>query len=130
MPRLARGRDIAPGSREASGIGTADFYARASFPFPGQRSRRSTEWCRTFDPLALAGAVHRLPQIAAPLHVQPEVRTVAEHAREYESGRRRYGPAVVAQLVDVLALNTHRLGQCGLGQPHGLHKLLDQDFAD
>ena len=37
LPKLARGRDIAPGSREASGTGTADFYARASFPFPASK---------------------------------------------------------------------------------------------
>ena len=74
------------------------------------------ERTRALDPLALLGAVHRLPQIAAPLHVEPEVRAVAEHARQDESRRCRHVPAVVAQLVDVLALHAHRLGQRGLGQ--------------
>jgi hypothetical protein len=38
----------------------------------------------TFDPLSLAGRVHRLLQMAAPLHVPPEIRAVAEHASEDE----------------------------------------------
>src|SRR6185437_13242804 len=101
-------------------------------PSPSRRprSRRGTDWFRAFDPLTLAGAVHRLPQIAAPLHVEPEVGAVPEHAREDERRRLGHVPAVVAQLVDMLALNAHRLGQRGLRQPHGLHELLDQDFAD
>ena len=46
-----------------------------------RRSRSSAQRLRTFDPLALPGAVHRLPQIAAPLHVQPEIGAVTEYAR-------------------------------------------------
>src|SRR5216684_5632352 len=75
-----------------------------------QRSRRGTERSRAFDSLALAWIIHRLPQLAAPLHVEPKVGAVAEHAREDERRRRRHVPAVVAQLVDMLALNAHRLG--------------------
>jgi hypothetical protein len=39
------------------------------------------------------------------------------------------GSAIVAQFVNVLALNAHCLGERGLGQPHWLHELLDQNFA-
>ena len=53
--------------------GTADFYARASFPFPVTKITPRYRAASRVDPLALAGTVHRLPQIAAPLHVQPEV---------------------------------------------------------
>src|ERR1700722_9059818 len=70
-----------------------------------QTSSRGTERRRAFDPLALAGTVHYLPQIAAPLDVEPEVGAVADHARKDERRRRRHVSAVVAQLVDVLALN-------------------------
>ena len=52
-------------------------------------SRRSAQGLGAFDPLTLAGTVHRVPQITAPLHVQPEVGAVAEHAREDERGCRR-----------------------------------------
>src|ERR1700686_2887898 len=43
----------------------------------------------TFDSLAFARTVHGRPQIAAPLHVQPEIGAVAEHAAEDKGGRRR-----------------------------------------
>jgi hypothetical protein len=46
-----------------------------------RRSRGGAQRLRAFDPLALPGTVHRLPQIAAPLHVQPEIGAVAEYAR-------------------------------------------------
>src|SRR6516164_9056522 len=59
-------------------------------------SRGGTEWLRTFDPFAFTGTVHRLPQINAPLNIEPEVGAVAEHARQDQGGRRRHGPAVVA----------------------------------
>lgn len=72
--------------------------------------------------------MHRFPQIAASLHVQPEVGTVAEYAGENERSRRGHLPAVIAQLVDMLALDAHRLRQRGLGQPHRRHELLDKDF--
>ena len=85
---------------------------------------------RTLDPLALARTVHRLPQVGAPLDVQPELRTVAENAREDKRGRGRDGPAVVAQLVDVLALDAHRCGECSLCQSERLHELLGESFAN
>ena len=85
---------------------------------------------RTFDPLALPGTVHRLPQIVAPLHVEPEIGAVAEYARKDQRGGRRYIAAVVAQLINVLALHPHRLGKRGLRQPHRLHELLDKNLAD
>ena len=72
--------------------------------------------------------MHRFPQIATPLHVQPELGTVAEYAGKNERSRRGHLPAVIAQLVNMLALNAHRFGQCGLGQPHRRHELLDKDF--
>jgi hypothetical protein len=96
---------------------------------PGSRSG-GAQRLRTLDPLALPGTVHRLPQIAAPLHVQPEVGAVAEYPREDQCGRRRHGPAIIAQLVDVLPLDAHRLGKRGLRQPHRLHELLDKDFTN
>ena len=102
-----------------------------------QRRRRRSSSALERPPAAVRvrsvrarGAVHRFPQIAAPLHVQPEIGAVAEHAGEDERGRRRHVPAVVAQLVDVLALHAHRLGQRALGQPQRLHELLDQNLAD
>lgn len=68
--------------------------------------------------------------IGAPLHVQPELGAVAEDAREDERRRRGDGSAILAQLVDVLALNPHDLCQSALGEPHRVHKLLHKDFAD
>jgi hypothetical protein len=76
------------------------------------------------------GAVHRLPEIAAALHVQPEIRAVAEHAGEDKRGGGSYVPAVVAQLIDVLALDAHRLGQRDLGESHRPHKFFDECLAD
>src|SRR5437667_10215804 len=67
-----------------------------------------------FDPLAFARRVHRRPQIAASLPVQPEVRAVTEHAGKDERSGRGHGPAVVAELVDVLAWHGHGLGQRAL----------------
>jgi len=74
--------------------------------------------------------VHRLPQVAASLHIQPEIRAVAEHAGKDERRWSRHGPALVAQLVDMLALHAHRFGQRGLRQAHGRHEFFDQNFAD
>jgi asparaginyl-tRNA synthetase len=45
------------------------------------RSRCSAQRLCTLDSRTLPGTVHRLPQIAAPLHVQPEIGAVAEYAR-------------------------------------------------
>jgi asparaginyl-tRNA synthetase len=60
------------------------------------RSRCSAQRLCTLDSRTLPGTVHRLPQIAAPLHVQPEIGAVAEYACEDERGCRRHVPAVVA----------------------------------
>jgi len=46
--------------------------------------------------------VHCIPQIAAPLHVQPEIGAVAKHTGKDERGRGGDVSAVVAQLIDVL----------------------------
>jgi hypothetical protein len=67
--------------------------------------------------------MHRLPQVAAPLYVQPEIGAVAEHSRRDESRRGRHVAAIVAQFVDVLALHAHRLSQAGLGQAQRLQEL-------
>ena len=77
------------------------------------------QWSSTFDPFALTGTVHRFPQIAAPLHIQPKIRAVAEHAGKDERGRSGHVATVVAQLVDVLALHPHRFGQCACVRPIG-----------
>ena len=50
--------------------------------------------------------------------VQPELGVVAEDARKDERRRRGDGSAILAQLVDVLALNPHGLCQSALGEPH------------
>jgi hypothetical protein len=49
-----------------------------------RRRSRSDQGFRAFDAFALAGAVHCLPQIVAPLRVQPVIGAVAEYARENE----------------------------------------------
>jgi hypothetical protein len=58
--------------------------------------------------------VHHFPQLAAALHIEPKIRTVAEHACENESRRRCYVATVIAQLVDVLALHADGVGQSAL----------------
>lgn len=60
---------------------------------------------RSLGPSPLPGAMYCGPQVIAPLHVESEVRPVAEDTRQGEGGRRRHVPAVVAQLVDRLALH-------------------------
>lgn len=91
--------------------------------------RRFIQGLGPVDSLTLGGVVHGFPKIAAPLHVQPEVGAVAEHPRKDQRRRGSDVAAVVAQLVDVLALHPHRLGQRRLGQPQGPHELLDQNLA-
>jgi hypothetical protein len=80
--------------------------------------------------LALLRAVHRLPKIAAPLHVEPEIRAVAEHTDEDERRCGCHAAPTVAKLVHMLALHAHGCGERGLRQLHGLHEFLNQDFAD
>src|SRR6202043_2123246 len=94
----------------------------------GRHARQScgrVERPRPLDPLAFARAVHDLPQVTAPLNVEPEVGAIAEYAGEDECGRRGDSSALVAQLVDVFALDAHGLGQSGLRQSHRRHELLD-----
>ena len=64
--------------------------------------------------------MHRFPQIASPLHVEPEIRAVAEHAGENEDGRRGHIAAVVAQLIDVLALHPMALASAPWVRPIGV----------
>src|SRR5947208_1083680 len=85
---------------------------------------------RALDAFALTRRVHRLPDVASALHVEPEVGTVAEHAGKDESRWGCHSPAVVAQFVDVLALHTHGLCQRALGKTHRLHEFLSQNFSD
>ena len=73
--------------------------------------------------------MHRLPQVGPALDVQPEVRAVAEHAGEDESGRRSYGAPIVAKFIHVLARHAHSLGQGRLSQAHWPHELLDEYLA-
>ncbi len=49
---------------------------------------------------------------------------------ENESGCRGHVAAIVAQLIDVLALYTHGVGQRALRQADRLHEFLDQNFAN
>ena len=69
--------------------------------------------------------MHRFPQIASPLHVEPEIGSVAEPTRKVESGRRSDRAAAVAQFVDMLALDAHRFGECALREIQRLHEFLD-----
>jgi hypothetical protein len=71
--------------------------------------------------------MHRFPQIGSLLHIQPEVRAVAEHPGENERGPGGHVAPVVAELVDVLALDAHGIGKRTLSQAHRLHEFLDQD---
>src|SRR5689334_20028290 len=93
-------------------------------------SRRRSNRTGALDTFALARRVHRLPDVASPLHVEPEVGTVAEYAGKDECGRGRYSPSIPAQFIDVLALHTHGLCERALRKPHWLHELLNQDFPD
>jgi hypothetical protein len=79
--------------------------------------------------VVLARGMYRFPPVGSLLHIEPEIRTVAEHAGENERSRRGDVAAIVAQLVDVLALHAHAFSQRALRQPDRLHEFLDQDFA-
>ena len=92
----------------------------------GGRSQRPG----TFDSLAFAGRVHRLPQITALLRIEPEVRTIAEYPGKNEGRRGSHFAPVVAQFIDVLALHAHGFGQGTLGERQGFHELFGQNFAD
>src|SRR3546814_9089081 len=54
-------------------------------------------------PDPLAGRAHCLPQVSAPLHVEPEVGAVSEHPRENEGCRSSDLAAGVATIVHMLA---------------------------
>ena len=73
-------------------------------------SRMAQRPC-ALDPFALAGIVHRFPQVCPPLDTEPEVGAVAEYARQDQRRGRGHGAPIVAQLVDMLALNAHRVRQ-------------------
>jgi hypothetical protein len=73
--------------------------------------------------------MHRFPEIASPLHIEPEIRAVAEHAGENESRRRGHVATIVAQFIDVVALHAHGVSQRALRQADRLHEFLDQNFA-
>lgn len=76
-----------------------------------KRSGRAPQRTGTLHAFALLRRVRHFPKIAAPLHVEPEFRAVAEHASQDKRRRRRYIPSVAAQFFDMLALNAHRLGE-------------------
>lgn len=54
--------------------------------------------------------VHRLPNVATALDVQPEVRACTKHTGEYQSSSCGDVAAIVTQFVDVLTLYAHSLG--------------------
>lgn len=74
---------------------------------------------RPLDPLAFARAVHGLPQVTAPLNVEPRVGAIAEHAGEDECGRSCDSSALVAQLVDVFARDAMALARAACVSPIG-----------
>ena len=55
--------------------------------------------------------MHRISQIAASLHVQPEIRAIAEHARQDQGGRSGDVATAVAEFIDVFALNAIALAR-------------------
>ena len=69
--------------------------------------------------------MHRFPQIGSPLHVEPEIRAVAEHPGENESCRRGHVAAIVAQLIDVLALHPHGFSQRAAARGISLSSLVN-----
>jgi hypothetical protein len=71
--------------------------------------------------------MHRFPEIASPLHIEPEIRAVAEHAGENESRRRGHVATIVAQFIDVV--DAHGVSQRALRQADWLHEFLEQNFA-
>ena len=72
-------------------------YAREAYDRARPRRLRSRhESARTLDPFTLARRVHRFPQVAAALHVQPEVCAVTEHAGEDKRRWCGHGPAIIA----------------------------------
>ena len=82
------------------------------------------------DSFPLARRVQRGPKVRPALRVQPEVRRVSEDSSENERGCGGYRTALVAEFVDVLPRDAHRLGECGLRKAQRLHELLDQDFTN
>ena len=60
-----------------------------------------------------------VPEIGTSLDVEPEIRGVAKDAGKDQGGAGGDGAAVVAQFIDVLAGDTHGLGEGGLGEVEG-----------
>src|SRR5258706_4092024 len=89
--------------------------------------RGAPQWACPRNPLARI--VAGMPELASSLHVQPELRTVAKHAGKDQRGRGGHVPAVVAELVYPLALDTHRLGPGGVRDGHKAHVLFYQDLG-
>src|SRR5690349_21476460 len=56
----------------------------------------------TLDALAIARRMQRVPQIGPPLHIQPEIRAVAEHPGKDKCRRSGDAASPGAQLIDVL----------------------------
>ena len=105
-----------------------DTLRRSDYPTAGScavPSCRGLQWPGSLDPLAFARRVNGCPEIGPPLHVQPEIGAVAEHTRKDERGRRGDFAAAVAQLINMLALHAHRIGQCALREPQRLHEFFD-----
>src|SRR5262245_1281264 len=101
----------------------------SSWPAAGRLSRRF-QWLGALDPFAIARRMQRVPQIGPPLHIQPEISAVAEHPSKNERRRSSDAAPASTELIDVLALHPHGLGQRALRQTHRFHELLDQDLAN
>src|SRR6185437_9335396 len=76
------------------------------------------------------GCVKRLPQVGAPLGIEPEVGAIAEDAAEDKSGVCSYGATVTAKLVDMLSREASTFGQIGLADAERFHELLDENFSN
>jgi hypothetical protein len=71
-----------------------------------------------------------VPQIAAPLYVQPEISAVAKHSSEHKRSIGSYRAPIIAQFIDVLAWYAHRLRKVALSEAQRLHEFLGEDFSN
>ena len=64
------------------------------------------------------------------MHIQPEIRGIAENRGEYQGGVRCDVAAVDTQLVDGFSAHTHCLGKLPLSQAQRHQELLGNHFTD
>ena len=107
-------------------------YATWSAEFWGtwMISPRPRQRPRPLDAGLFRRRIHRFPQIAATLHVQPELRAVSEHARQDQRDPRGNLAAVVAEFVDVIPRHAHRVGHCALRKREWRDEFRVQYLAD